>query len=206
MLFKENFVKELRDLLIAQTETAVPLFFADNALLAYEGEAPEPVIDKRTKMSYEGTKKVMVQFLRNILLMDIMVNDVSSAECVLYLPDGAMKVSVDSNCSVSEEKMNNQEIITSQMGKFDEFTWMMLSSIGYEKNPCKIFFKSLEESLHFILLKCGYTEEVLAKNMITSELMNKFHIQEPIQIHQMIHLYYGVSAYCGSDWRDGNAF
>ena len=68
MLFKENFVKELRDLLIAQTETAVPQFFADNALLAYEGEAPEPVIDKRTKMSYEGTKKVMEQFLKNILL------------------------------------------------------------------------------------------------------------------------------------------
>lgn len=32
MLFKENFVKELRDLLIAQTETAVPQFFADNIL------------------------------------------------------------------------------------------------------------------------------------------------------------------------------
>ena len=32
MLFKENFVKELRDLLITQTETAVPQFFADNIL------------------------------------------------------------------------------------------------------------------------------------------------------------------------------
>lgn len=188
---------KLREVITEQSSVAVSNYFADNAMLAYEDEEPVEVLNKRAVTAYSACKEEMQQFLSKILLADMLINNLSTAECRLILPDGELSIKV--GATVNAEAIANTaepKTITTKLGVFDEFTWQMLCDIKKEHNPVKICFGHIEEYLHFMLCKLDWREADLIKGIISDELLEEYHIQETIPIHSMINLYWGIGKFC----------
>lgn len=188
---------KLREGIIEKSSVAVSNYFADNAMLAYEDEEPVEVLNKRAVTAYSACKEEMQQFLSKILLADMLINNLSTAECRLILPDGELSIKV--GATVNAEAIANTaepKTITTKLGVFDEFTWQMLCSIKKEHNPVKICYGHIEEYLHFMLCKLDWREADLIKGIISDELLEEYHIQETIPIHSMINLYWGIGKFC----------
>ena len=134
--------------------------------------------------------------MSNILMADMMANNLDSAECVLFLPDGDMTINVGVNCEAECINSVEQELVRTKIGIFDTFTWQMLCDIKRERNPVKICFEHIEEYLHFMLCKLDWQEKDLIKGTITKELLDEYHIQEPVPIHNLINMYWGISRFC----------
>ena len=198
MLLKEEYCKQLQQVLEKNTDIAVANYFAENALMAYEDDTAVSTLDERAKLAYDGMKKCITKFISDILMMNIMVNGVSCAAGIVYLPEGDLKISAGVNVSAKscEAKPNQQELIRTKMGYFDAFTWKMICDIEYKNNPLKIFFKHMDSNIKFILNKTGITEADLADAVIAADMMEQYHIQEPVELHRMIPLYHGVSQFC----------
>lgn len=193
-------VTRLKELMLEQialqTDAAIPKYFADNALLSYESNEKEPVLETRSLMAYQAAIQTMEKFISHILMMDMAANDLRYAEAVLYLPDGDLNLSVgvQSSNMGSYLKENRQELVRTKIGIFDEFTWDMICSINAESNPVKIFYRHLSDNLHFIMVKLGLYSVDLSKTAISRELLEKYHIQESVEIHCMINLLDGVAS------------
>lgn len=188
---------KLREGIIEKSSVAVSNYFADNAMLAYEDEEPVEVLNKRAVTAYSACKEEMQQFLSKILLADMLINNLSTAECRLILPDGELSIKV--GATVNAEAIANTaepKTITTKLGVFDEFTWQMLCDIKKEHNPVKVCFGHIEECLHFMLCKLDWREADLIKGIISDELLEEYHIQESIPIHSMINLYWGMGDFC----------
>lgn len=188
---------KLREVITEQSSVAVSNYFADNAMLAYEDEEPVEVLNKRAVTAYSACKEEMQQFLSKILLADMLINNLSTAECRLILPDGELSIKV--GATVNAEAIANTaepKTITTKLGVFDEFTWQMLCDIKKEHNPVKICFGHIEEYLHFMLCKLDWREADLIKGIISDELLEEYHIQESLPIHSMINLYWGMGDFC----------
>lgn len=187
----------LQKIITEQASTAVSNYFADNAMLAYEDEESVAVLNNRAVQAYSACKEEMREFMSKILLADMLVNNLSSAECCLILPDGELSIKV--GATVNAEALANTaepKTVTTKLGIFDEFTWQMLCSIKKEHNPVKICYGHIEEYLHFMLCKLDWREKDLIKGTITKELLDEYHIQEPVPIHTMINLYLGIGRFC----------
>lgn len=196
-MISEDLIRKIREVITEQSSVAVSNYFADNAMLAYEDEEPVEVLNKRAVTAYSACKEEMQQFLSKILLADMLINNLSTAECRLILPDGELSIKV--GATVNAEAIANTaepKTITTKLGVFDEFTWQMLCDIKKEHNPVKICFGHIEEYLHFMLCKLGWTDEDLAKNTITSEVLDAYHIQESVSIHDSIMMYMGIGRFC----------
>lgn len=177
-MVSEDLTRKLREVITEQASTAVSNYFADNAMLAYEDDAPVPTLDNRAIEAYKGCKQELCRFMSNILMADMLANNLGYAECVLFLPDGDMTINVgvkcdcDVECSISVE----QELVRTKIGTFDAFTWQMLCDIKRERNPVKVCFEHVEEYLHFMLCKLDWREKDLIKGTITKELLDEYHI------------------------------
>ena len=197
-MVSEELTRKLREIITEQASTAVSNYFADNAMLAYEDDAPVPTLDNRAIEAYKGCKQELCRFMSNILMADMLANNLGYAECVLFLPDGDMTINVgvkcdcDVECSISVE----QELVRTKIGIFDTFTWQMLCDIKRERNPVKVCFEHVEEYLHFMLCKLDWREKDLIKGTITKELLDEYHIQEPVPIHNLINMYWGIGRFC----------
>ena len=145
---------------------------------------------------YKGCKQELCRFMSNILMADMVANNLDSAECVLFLPDGGITIRVGVKCDVKSGNYADEEAIKTKIGVFRPFTWQMLCDIKKEHNPVKICFGHIGEYLHFMLCKLGWTDEDLAKNTITSEVLDAYHIQEPVSIHDSIMMYMGIDRFC----------
>ena len=192
----EELTRKLREIITEQSSVAISNYFADNAMLAYEDDAPVPTLDNRAIEAYKGCKQELCRFMSNILMADMLANNLGYAECVLFLPDGDMTINVGVKCDVECSNSVEQELVRTKIGIFDTFTWQMLCDIKRERNPVKICFEHIEEYLHFMLCKLGWTDEDLAKNTITSEVLDAYHIQEPVSIHDSIMMYMGIDRFC----------
>lgn len=195
-MVSEELTRKLREIITEQSSVAISNYFADNAMLAYEDDAPVPTLDNRAIEAYKGCKQELCRFMSNILMADMMVNNLDSAECVLFLPDGGITIRVGVKCDVKSGNYADEEAIKTKIGVFRPFTWQMLCDIKKEHNPVKICFGHIEEYLHFMLCKLGWTDEDLAKNTITSEVLDAYHIQEPVSIHDSIMMYMGIGKFC----------
>ena len=187
----------LQKIITEQASTAVSNYFADNAMLAYEDEESVAVLNNRAVQAYSACKEEMREFMSKILLADMLVNNLSSAECCLILPDGELSIKV--GATVNAEALANTaepKTVTTKLGIFDEFTWQMLCSIKKEHNPVKICYGHIEEYLHFMLCKLDWREADLIKGTLTEDLLEEYHIQESIPIHSMINLYWGMGDFC----------
>lgn len=187
----------LQKIITEQASTAVSNYFADNAMLAYEDEESVAVLNNRAVQAYSACKEEMREFMSKILLADMLVNNLSSAECCLILPDGELSIKV--GATVNAEALANTaepKTVTTKLGIFDEFTWQMLCSIKKEHNPVKICYGHIEEYLHFMLCKLDWREADLIKGTLTEDLLEEYHIQESIPIHSMINLYWGIGKFC----------
>ena len=187
---------KLREVIIEKSSVAISNYFADNAMLAYEDDAPVPTLDNRAIEAYKGCKQELCRFMSNILMADMMANNLDSAECVLFLPDGDMTINVGVKCDVECSNSVEQELVRTKIGIFDTFTWQMLCDIKRERNPVKICFEHIEEYLHFMLCKLDWREKDLIKGTITKELLDEYHIQEPVPIHNLINMYWGIGRFC----------
>ena len=134
--------------------------------------------------------------MSNILMADMMANNLGYAECVLFLPDGDMTINVGVNCEAECINSVEQELVRTKIGIFDTFTWQMLCDIKRERNPVKVCFEHVEEYLHFMLCKLDWREKDLIKGTITKELLDEYHIQEPVSIHNLINMYWGIGRFC----------
>lgn len=201
-MIDKKLIPELKNIIIAQTDTAIPKYFADNALLAYEDEKIDSTLTKRTLDAYVGTVQVIEKFMTQILLADMWVNNLSSAECVIHLPDKELKISVGIKGNFEEGwiKSNKQEIVKTRFGIFDEFTWQMLNNIEKDKNPLKLFFENVEENLIFIKTKLELYGVDLTQCSINRELLEEYHIQQPVEVHNLMNLYLGVSDFCNDNY------
>ena len=201
-MIDKKLVSELKDIIVAQTDTAIPKFFANNALLAYEDEKIDATLTKRTVDAYVGVVQVIEKFMTQILLADMWVNNLCSAECVVHLPDKELKITVGINGNLEDERLktNKQELVNTRLGIFDEFTWQMVNSIERDKNPLKLFFKHVEENLIFIKTKLELYGVDLTKCSINRELLEECHIQQPVEIHSLMNLYLGVSDFCNDNY------
>lgn len=201
---EKDVVTKLRDIITEQAEVAVANYFADNAMLAYEDNEAVSVLNDRAVMAYKACKQNIEIFMGKILMADMLANDLNYAECTLIMPDGELiiNVGIDYDCDMLPAKSKPQEVVRTKIGSFDEFTWQMLCDIKKEHNPVKICFEHIEEYLHFIMMKLGFSEKDLSKKTINAELMDEYHIQEPIQIHHLINLYYGVSGFCNEGFKE----
>ena len=187
----------LQKIITEQASTAVSNYFADNAMLAYEDEESVAVLNNRAVQAYSACKEEMREFMSKILLADMLVNNLSSAECCLILPDGELSIKV--GATVNAEALANTaepKTVTTKLGIFDEFTWQMLCSIKKEHNPVKICYGHIEEYLHFMLCKLDWREADLIKGTLTEDLLEEYHIQESVPIHTMINLYLGIGRFC----------
>ena len=187
----------LQKIITEQASTAVSNYFADNAMLAYEDEESVAVLNNRAVQAYSACKEEMREFMSKILLADMLVNNLSSAECCLILPDGELSIKV--GATVNAEALANTaepKTVTTKLGIFDEFTWQMLCSIKKEHNPVKICYGHIEEYLHFMLCKLDWREAGLIKGTLTEDLLEEYHIQESVPIHTMINLYLGIGRFC----------
>lgn len=196
-MISEDLIRKLREVITEQSSVAVSNYFADNAMLAYEDEEPVAVLNTRATQAYSACKEEMQEFLSKILLADMLINNLSTAECRLILPDGELSIKVAA--TVNAEALANTaepKTITTKLGVFDEFTWQMLCSIKKEHNPVKICYGHIEEYLHFMLCKLNWREADLIKGTITEDLLDEYHIQESIHIHSMINLYWGIGKFC----------
>lgn len=195
---KQKYSTELlKEMLESQASTAVSNYFADNAMLAYEDEEPVAVLNNRATQAYSACKEEMQQFMSKILLADMLVNNLSSAECRLILPYGELSIKV--GATVNAEALANTaepKTVTTKLGVFDEFTWQMLCDIKKEHNPVKICFGHIEEYLHFMLCKLDWRETDLIKGTITEDLLDEYHIQESVPIHSLVNLYLGIGSFC----------
>ena len=187
---------KLREVIIEKSSVAISNYFADNAMLAYEDDAPVPTLDNRAIEAYKGCKQELCRFMSNILLADMLANNLGYAECVLFLPDGDMTINVGVNCEAECINSVEQELVRTKIGIFDTFTWQMLCDIKRERNPVKVCFEHVEEYLHFMLCKLDWQEKDLIKGTITKELLDEYHIQEPVPIHNLINMYWGISRFC----------
>ena len=196
-MVSEELTRKLREIITEQASTAVSNYFADNAMLAYEDDAPVPTLDNRAIEAYKGCKQELCRFMSNILMADMLANNLGYAECVLFLPDGELSIKVAA--SVNAEALANTaepKTVTTKLGIFDEFTWQMLCSIKKEHNPVKICYGHIEEYLHFMLCKLDWRESDLIKGTLTEDLLEEYHIQESVPIHTMINLYLGIGKFC----------
>ena len=187
----------LQKIITEQASTAVSNYFADNAMLAYEDEESVAVLNNRAVQAYSACKEEMREFMSKILLADMLVNNLSSAECCLILPDGELSIKV--GATVNAEALANTaepKTVTTKLGIFDEFTWQMLCSIKKEHNPVKICYGHIEEYLHFMICKLDWREADLIKGTLTEDLLEEYHIQESVPIHTMINLYLGIGRFC----------
>ena len=187
---------KLREVIIEKSSVAISNYFADNAMLAYEDDAPVPTLDNRAIEAYKGCKQELCRFMSNILLADMLANNLGYAECVLFLPDGDMTINVGVNCEAECINSVEQELVRTKIGIFDTFTWQMLCDIKRERNPVKVCFEHVEEYLHFMLCKLDWQEKDLIKGTITKELLDEYHIQEPVPIHNLINMYWGIDRFC----------
>ena len=187
---------KLREVIIEKSSVAISNYFADNAMLAYEDDAPVPTLDNRAIEAYKGCKQELCRFMSNILMADMLANNLGYAECVLFLPDGDMTINVGVKCDVECSNSVEQELVRTKIGIFDTFTWQMLCDIKRERNPVKICFEHIEEYLHFMLCKLDWREKDLIKGTITKELLDEYHIQEPVPIHNLINMYCGIGRFC----------
>ena len=187
---------KLREVIIEKSSVAISNYFADNAMLAYEDDAPVPTLDNRAIEAYKGCKQELCRFMSNILMADMMANNLGYAECVLFLPDGDMTINVGVKCDVECSNSVEQELVRTKIGIFDTFTWQMLCDIKRERNPVKVCFEHVEEYLHFMLCKLDWQEKDLIKGTITKELLDEYHIQEPVPIHNLINMYWGIGRFC----------
>lgn len=194
-MVSEELTRKLREIITEQASTAVSNYFADNAMLAYEDDAPVPTLDNRAIEAYKGCKQELCRFMSNILMADMLANNLGYAECVLFLPDGDMTINVGVKCDVGSNSVE-QELVRTKIGIFDTYTWQMLCDIKKEHNPIKICFEHVVEYLHFMLCKLDWREKDLIKGTITKELLDEYHIQEPVPIHTMINLYLGIGRFC----------
>lgn len=196
-MVSEELTRKLREIITEQASTAVSNYFADNAMLAYEDDAPVPTLDNRAIEAYKGCKQELCRFMSNILMADMLANNLGYAECVLFLPDGELSIKVAA--SVNAEALANTaepKTVTTKLGIFDEFTWQMLCNIKKEHNPVKICYGHIEEYLHFMLCKLDWRESDLIKGTLTEDLLEEYHIQESVPIHTMINLYLGIGKFC----------
>ena len=187
---------KLREVIIEKSSVAISNYFADNAMLAYEDDAPVPTLDNRAIEAYKGCKQELCRFMSNILMADMLANNLGFAECVLFLPDGDMTINVGVKCDVECSNSVEQELVRTKIGIFDTFTWQMLCDIKRERNPVKVCFEHVEEYLHFMLCKLDWQEKDLIKGTITKELLDEYHIQEPVPIHNLINMYWGIGRFC----------
>lgn len=187
---------KLREVIIEKSSVAISNYFADNAMLAYEDDAPVPTLDNRAIEAYKGCKQELCRFMSNILLADMLANNLGYAECVLFLPDGDMTINVGVNCEAECINSVEQELVRTKIGIFDTFTWQMLCDIKRERNPVKVCFEHVEEYLHFMLCKLDWQEKDLIKGTITKELLAEYYIQEPVPIHNLINMYWGIGRFC----------
>lgn len=187
---------KLREVIIEKSSVAISNYFADNAMLAYEDDAPVPTLDNRAIEAYKGCKQELCRFMSNILMADMLANNLGYAECVLFLPDGDMTINVGLNCDVECSNSVEQELVRTKIGIFDTYTWQMLCDIKKEHNPIKICFEHVVEYLHFMLCKLDWREKDLIKGTITKELLAEYYIQEPVPIHNLINMYWGIGRFC----------
>lgn len=195
-MVSEELTRKLREIITEQSSVAISNYFADNAMLAYEDDAHVPTLDNRAIEAYKGCKQELGRFMSNILMADMLANNIGYAECVLFLPDGDMTINVGVKCDVECSNSVEQELVRTKIGIFDTFTWQMLCDIKRERNPVKICFEHIEEYLHFMLCKLDWREKDLIKGTITKELLDEYHIQEPVPIHNLINMYWGISRFC----------
>lgn len=202
-MIQQDTVTKLRDMIIDQTEVAVANYFSDNAMLAYESETSISALDDRAVMAYDACKESIKKFMSKILLADMLANDINYAECTLILPDGECNINIGVDCDshkVSAES-DDQEVVRTKIGSFDLFTWQMLCDIKKEQNPVKIFYEHIENNLEFIMNKLNWSKSDLSQKTINADLMDEYHIQEPIKTHHLINLYYGVSEFCNEVYK-----
>ena len=172
-MVSEELTRKLREIITEQASTAVSNYFADNAMLAYEDDAPVPTLDNRAIEAYKGCKQELCRFMSNILMADMLANKLGYAECVLFLPNGDMTINVGVKCDVECSNSVEQELVRTKIGIFDTFTWQMLCDIKRERNPVKICFEHIEEYIHFMLCKLDWREKDLIKGTITKELLDE---------------------------------
>lgn len=195
-MVSEDLTRKLREIITEQSSTAVSNYFADNAMLAYEDDVAVPALNDRAVEAYKGCKQELCRFMSDILMADMLANHLGYAECVLFLPDGDMTVSAGVKCDSGCSSLAEQELVRTKIGIFDTFTWQMLCDIGRERNPVKICFGHVEESLHFLLCKLDWREKDLVKGTVTKELLDEYHIQEPVPVHNLINMYWGIGTFC----------
>lgn len=203
-MIQQDTSTRLKEMISDQAEVAVTNYFSDNAMLAYESETSISALDDRAVMAYDACKESIKKFMSKILLADMLANDLSYAECTLILPDGECKINmgVDFDSHKVSAETGDQEVVRTKIGSFDMFTWQMLCDIKKEKNPVKIFYKHIEEYLHFMMLKLSWTEEDLSRKTMNEDLLYEYHIQEPVQIHHLINLYYGITRFCNEGCKE----
>lgn len=185
-----------REQLLQLTDMAIPKYFVDNAVLVYESEQEESILHTRGMMSYDATVKTIQMFLNALLLQDLMVNNLSSAEAVLYLPDTDMELSASLNTDSPLGAVQQEQVRTS-IGVFDEFTWDTIRTLEFGKNPVKMFYKHLSDNLKLIKAKLGLMGVDWKGVPVNKALLKKCHIQEVVSIHNMLYLLDGAEAFWG---------
>lgn len=193
-MVNQKLLETNRKQLIQLTDAAILKYFNDNAMLAYESEQEEPIFHTRSLISYESAVKTIQIFLHAVLMQDLMVNNLSSAEAVLYLPDTDMKVSVYINEDSPLQPVKQEQVRTS-IGVFDEFTWNTIRALEFDKNPVKIFYRRLLDNLTFIRTKLELMEVDWQSVPVNKALLEDCHIQEVVSIHNMLYLLDGAESF-----------
>ena len=74
-MVSEDLTRKLREVITEQSSVAISNCFADNAMLAYEDDAPVPTLDNRAIEAYKGCKQELCRFMSNILMADMLANN-----------------------------------------------------------------------------------------------------------------------------------
>ena len=74
-MVSEELTRKLREIITEQSSVAISNYFADNAMLAYEDDAPVPTLDNRAIEAYKGCKQELCRFMSNILMADMLANN-----------------------------------------------------------------------------------------------------------------------------------
>ena len=177
-----------REQLLQLTDTANARYFAENAVLVYESGQADSLLHARSLASYDSALIEVKVFLSAVLKQDLLVNNLSSAGAVLYLPDGDVEVSVSISGGSPYEPLE-QEPVRTPIGIFDAFTWDTVRELEFGKNPLKIFYSHLIDSLKSVRAKLELLGVDWQNVPVDKALLEKCNIQEVASMHTMLHLW-----------------
>jgi hypothetical protein len=192
----KDLLKKEQELLVSQTEASESRFFANNALMVYVSKDKIPMVESRCLLTYTSTVQTVEKFLYDILLLEVLAKNVSHAEAVVHLPDKDLKVAVDIESSLAAPNTflqdNAEEVIETPIGVFDDFTFKMIQRVPMRDNPLKILFKHIYDSVLVIANKLIDNNVDWQSEVVDSELLALYDLQEAVEVHRMLYRLLGV--------------